>query len=48
MLLLKLQNVAGTGVLGIDMMEDKEHGLLVHEVTNTVEQRASSATDIDI
>ncbi|MDQ6723132.1 MAG: RimK family alpha-L-glutamate ligase [Thermoproteota archaeon] len=39
----------GTGILGIDMMEDEQHGLLVHEINNTVEFRgASSATGIDI
>ena len=27
----------GGGILGIDMMEDEERGLVVHEVNNTVE-----------
>ena len=31
------------------MMEDEQHGLMVHEINNTVEFRgASSATGIDI
>jgi [lysine-biosynthesis-protein LysW]--L-2-aminoadipate ligase len=46
---VKAANAVGNGVLGIDMMEDKQHGFLVHEVNNTVEFKgASSATDIDI
>jgi [lysine-biosynthesis-protein LysW]--L-2-aminoadipate ligase len=41
--------VVGTGILGIDMMEDEERGLLVHEINNTVEFRgASLATGIDV
>jgi [lysine-biosynthesis-protein LysW]--L-2-aminoadipate ligase len=48
-LALRAANAVGTGVLGIDMMEDKERGLLVHEINNTVEFRgASLATGIDI
>jgi [lysine-biosynthesis-protein LysW]--L-2-aminoadipate ligase len=48
-LALKAANVVGTGILGIDMMEDEERGLLVHEINNTVEFRgASLATGIDI
>ena len=27
----------GGGILGVDIMEDEERGLLVHEVNNTVE-----------
>ena len=48
-LALKAANVVGTGILGIDMMEDEERGLLVHEINNTVEFRgASLATGIDV
>lgn len=48
-LALRAANAVGTGILGIDMMEDKERGLLVHEINNTVEFRgASLATGIDI
>ena len=46
---IKAAKAVGVGVLGIDMMEDKQNGLLVHEVNNTVEFRgASLATGIDI
>ena len=33
----KASNAMGGGILGIDMMEDDEKGLVVHEVNNTVE-----------
>ena len=33
----KASKAMGGGILGIDMMEDKERGLVVHEVNNTVE-----------
>ena len=33
----KHQKQVGGGILGIDLMEDKERGLVVHEVNNTVE-----------
>ncbi|HEX5905122.1 MAG TPA: lysine biosynthesis protein LysX [Candidatus Nitrosocosmicus sp.] len=46
---LKAADVVGRGVLGIDMMEDKNRGLMVHEINNTVEFRgASLATGIDV
>src|SRR6476469_3803796 len=46
---IKAAKAVGTGILGIDMMEDEEHGLMVHEINNTVEFRgASIATGIDI
>jgi [lysine-biosynthesis-protein LysW]---L-2-aminoadipate ligase len=39
----------GGGILGVDMMEDKHHGLVVHEVNNTVEFRgAASVSNVDI
>ena len=48
-LALKASKAVGTGVLGIDMMEDQKRGLVVHEINNTVEFRgASLATGIDI
>lgn len=48
-LALKAARAVGTGVLGIDMMEDQKRGLVVHEINNTVEFRgASLATRIDI
>ena len=33
----KASKAIGGGILGIDMMEDKNRGLVVHEVNNTVE-----------
>ena len=33
----KASKVMGGGILGVDMMEDEERGLVVHEVNNTVE-----------
>ncbi|MDC4230902.1 MAG: RimK family alpha-L-glutamate ligase, partial [Nitrosopumilus sp.] len=33
----KASKAMGSGILGIDMMEDEEKGLVVHEVNNTVE-----------
>jgi len=33
----KASNAMGGGILGVDMMEDNERGLVVHEVNNTVE-----------
>ena len=33
----KASKAMGSGILGIDMMEDDERGLIVHEVNNTVE-----------
>lgn len=46
---IKAANAVGGGILGVDLMEDKEKGLLVHEVNNTVEFRgASSVSKADI
>lgn len=33
----KASDAVGGGILGVDMMEDEERGLVVHEVNNTVE-----------
>ncbi len=33
----RASKAVGGGILGVDLMEDKEKGLLVHEVNNTVE-----------
>ena len=33
----KASKAVGGGILGVDLMEDKEKGLVVHEVNNTVE-----------
>ena len=41
--------VGGGGILGVDMMEDKNRGLVVHEVNNTVEfHGAASVSKADI
>ncbi|HXT84331.1 MAG TPA: lysine biosynthesis protein LysX [Verrucomicrobiae bacterium] len=46
---IKAAKAVGTGILGIDLMEDDKYGLLVHEINNTVEFRgASSATGMNI
>ena len=36
-LAIKSSKAMGGGILGIDMMEDEERGIVVHEVNNTVE-----------
>ncbi len=36
-LAIKASQAVGGGILGVDMMEDVDRGLLVHEVNNTVE-----------
>ena len=36
-------------MLGVDLMEDEQRGLLVHEINNTVEFRgASNVSTVDI
>jgi [lysine-biosynthesis-protein LysW]--L-2-aminoadipate ligase len=48
-LALRAARAVGGGILGVDMMEDKHHGLVVHEVNNTVEFRgAASVSNVDI
>ena len=34
---VKASKAVGGGILGIDLMEDENKGLVVHEVNNTVE-----------
>ena len=46
---LRAAKAVGGGVLGVDLMEDKQKGLLVHEINNTVEFRgASTVSSTDI
>jgi [lysine-biosynthesis-protein LysW]--L-2-aminoadipate ligase len=46
---IKASKAVGKGILGVDMMENENEELLVHEINNTVEFRgASAATGIDI
>lgn len=48
-LALKAAKAVGGGIVGVDMMEDKERGLIVHEVNNTVEfHGAASVSKNDI
>jgi [lysine-biosynthesis-protein LysW]---L-2-aminoadipate ligase len=48
-LALKAAKAVGSGIVGVDMMEDKKRGLIVHEVNNTVEfHGASSVSKVDI
>lgn len=48
-IVLRAARAVGGGVLGVDLMEDENRGLLVHEVNNTVEFRgASSVCQADI
>ena len=39
---VKASKAMGGGILGIDMMEDEERGIVVHEVNNTVEFKGLS------
>ncbi|MEO9320054.1 MAG: lysine biosynthesis protein LysX [Nitrososphaera sp.] len=46
---LKAAKAVGGGIVGVDLMEDKTRGLVVHEVNNTVEFRgAASVSKSDI
>ena len=48
-LALRTAAAVGGGILGVDMMEDKDRGLVVHEVNSTVEFRgAASVSHADI
>ena len=48
-LALRAAKAVGGGILGVDMMEDKNHGLVVHEINNRVEFRgAATVSKIDI
>ena len=45
----RASKAVGGGILGVDMMEDKDQGITVHEVNNTVEFRGiSRVSDTDI
>lgn len=39
---IKASKAVGSGVLGVDLMEDEKEGLVVHEVNNTVEFKGAS------
>lgn len=45
----RASEAVGGGILGVDMMEDSDRGILVHEINNTVEFRGiSSVAGVDI
>ena len=48
-LAIKAANAVGGGIVGVDMMEEKDGGLVVHEVNNTVEfHGAATVSEADI
>lgn len=48
-IVIKTSEVIGEGILGVDLMEDLDNGLVVHEVNNNVEFRgASQVSNVDI
>jgi [lysine-biosynthesis-protein LysW]--L-2-aminoadipate ligase len=48
-LAISAAKAVGGGIVGVDMMEDKARGLVVHEVNNTVEfHGAAAVSDADI
>ncbi len=46
-LALRAAKAVGAGIVGVDLMEDKTRGLVVHEVNNTVEFRGASAVSVN-
>jgi [lysine-biosynthesis-protein LysW]---L-2-aminoadipate ligase len=40
-IVLRAASAVGGGILGVDLMEDRRRGLLVHEINNTVEFRGA-------
>ena len=48
-IVLRAARSVGGGILGVDLMEDRGRGLLVHEINNTVEFRgAQDVSEVDI
>ncbi len=46
---IKATNAVAGNIVGVDLMESKEHGLMVHEINNTTEFRNTvSTTGVDI
>jgi [lysine-biosynthesis-protein LysW]--L-2-aminoadipate ligase len=46
---IKATNAVAGNIVGVDLMESKEHGLIVHEINNTTEFRNTvSTTGVDI
>lgn len=46
-LALKAANAVGRGIVGVDLMEDKARGLVVHEVNNNVEFRGAATVSVN-
>ena len=48
-LVIKASNAVGGGILGVDVMEDKNKGFVIHEINSNVEFRgASLVSQVDI
>jgi [lysine-biosynthesis-protein LysW]--L-2-aminoadipate ligase len=48
-IVLKASNAVGGGILGVDVMEDKNKGFVIHEINSNVEFRgASLVSQVDI
>ncbi len=45
-LALRAAKAVGGGIVGVDLMEDKAKGLVVHEVNNTVEFRGAASVSV--
>ncbi|HEX6067755.1 MAG TPA: lysine biosynthesis protein LysX [Nitrososphaera sp.] len=46
-LALRAAKAVGGGIVGVDLMEDKTRGLVVHEVNNTVEFRGAATVSVN-
>jgi [lysine-biosynthesis-protein LysW]--L-2-aminoadipate ligase len=46
-LALRAAKAVGGGIVGVDLMEDKAKGLVVHEVNNTVEFRGAATVSVN-
>jgi [lysine-biosynthesis-protein LysW]--L-2-aminoadipate ligase len=46
-LALRAAKAVGGGIVGVDLMEDKARGLVVHEVNNTVEFRGAATVSVN-
>ncbi len=46
-LALRAAKAVGGGIVGVDLMEDKTKGLVVHEVNNTVEFRGAATVSVN-
>lgn len=46
-LALRAAQAVGGGIVGVDLMEDRSRGLVVHEVNNTVEFRGAASVSVN-